>query len=162
MQRHALEQWRQQCQSPGCQSQRVPCSCGISFLKSLWFLGVLLMCMLTSKASPLLCGTQVWMPDDLDTQSSSARSQSMRWDDTPSSASAVLSQDETEFAAASGRQAPAGPQGHQQKGPPNWWDPPPRIHVDQRYKEQVRLSRAGSTVFALQSKLCNSLLCVRS
>lgn len=80
---------------------------------------------------------QVWMPDEPKSTSSSARSQSLRWDDTPSSASAVLSQDDTQPASASGPQGPTDPKGAQQKGPPSWWDPPPRIHVDQRYKEQV-------------------------
>ena len=80
---------------------------------------------------------QVWMPDEPKSTSSSARSQSLRWDDTPSSASAVLSQDDTQPASASGPHAPTDPKGAQQKGPPSWWDPPPRIHVDQRYKEQV-------------------------
>lgn len=80
---------------------------------------------------------QVWMPDEPKTTSSSARSQSLRWDDTPSSASTVLSQDDAEPASASGRHTPTDPKGSQQKGPPGWWDPPPRIHVNQRYKEQV-------------------------
>ena len=80
---------------------------------------------------------QVWMPDELKSTSSSARSQSLRWDDTPSSASAVLPQEDTQPASASGPHTPTDPKGAQQKGPPSWWDPPPRIHVDQRYKEQV-------------------------
>ena len=80
---------------------------------------------------------QVWMPDEPETSSKPARSQSLRWDDTPSSASAVLPQDDSESASASGRHSTTESKGTQQKGPPSWWDPPPRIHVDQRYKEQV-------------------------
>lgn len=88
------------------------------------------------------------MPDEPKTTLSSARSQSMRWDDTPSSASAVLSQDDTSPASASGRHTPTDPKGTQQKGPPSWWDPPPRVHVDQRYKEQVWLLDVTATVLS--------------
>lgn len=86
------------------------------------------------------------MPDEPTASSSSARSQSMRWNDTPSSppsaasssAAAVLTPDHTESPLTSGRQAEAG-RGVQQ-GPPSWWDPPPAIHVDKRYKDQVGIS----------------------
>ena len=87
---------------------------------------------------------QVWMPDEPKTSSSSARSQSMRWNDTPSSppssasssAAAVLAPDDTQSASTSGRQAGTGTGA--QQGPPSWWDSPPTIHVDKRYKDQVR------------------------
>lgn len=94
---------------------------------------------------------QVWMPDEPKTTSSSARSQSMRWNDTPSSppsstassAAAVLAPDDTQSASTSGRQA--GTDAGTQQGPPSWWDPPPTIHVDKRYKDQVwGLSAYGS------------------
>ena len=86
---------------------------------------------------------QVWMPDEPKTTSSSARSQSMRWNDTPSSppsstsssAAAVLAPDDTQSASTSGRQVGTG--AGTQQGPPSWWDPPPTIHVDKRYKDQV-------------------------
>ncbi|KAL3159780.1 hypothetical protein ABBQ38_010187 [Trebouxia sp. C0009 RCD-2024] len=85
-----------------------------------------------------LGGRMVWMADEPDTKSSSARSQSLRWDDTPSSSSAVLPHDETDPASVSGRHTPTGPKApQQQKGPPSWWDPPPSVHVDQRYKDQT-------------------------
>ncbi|DBA86176.1 TPA: hypothetical protein ACH3X1_005685 [Trebouxia sp. C0004] len=90
-----------------------------------------------------LGGRMVWMPDEPKTTSSSARSQSMRWNDTPSSlpsstsssAAAVLAPDNTQSASTSGRQAGSG--AGTQQGPPSWWDPPPTIHVDKRYKDQT-------------------------
>lgn len=83
------------------------------------------------------------MPDEPKTTSSSARSQSMRWNDTPSSppsstsssAAAVLAPDDTQSASTSGRHAGTG--AGTQQGPPSWWDPPPTIHADKRYKDQV-------------------------
>lgn len=90
------------------------------------------------------------MADEPETESSSVRSQSMRWDDTPSLSSAVLPRDETESASVSGRHTPTGTKApQQQKGPPSWWDPPPRVHVDQRYKDQVRLSRGWGCFMGL-------------
>lgn len=97
-------------------------------------------------SSLLLLLAQVWMPDEPKTTSSSARSQSMRWDDRPSSASAVLSPTDAEPASASGHHTPTDHKGTQQKGPPSWWDPPPRIHVDQRHKEQVWLFVVTATM----------------
>ncbi|DBA73106.1 TPA: hypothetical protein ACH3X2_010045 [Trebouxia sp. C0005] len=102
-----------------------------------------------------LGGRMVWMPDEPKTTSSSARSQSMRWNDTPSSppsstassAAAVLAPDDTQSASTSGRQA--GTDAGTQQGPPSWWDPPPTIHVDKRYKDQTS-SQARSILRQLE------------
>ena len=78
----------------------------------------------------------------------------------PSSPSAVLSQDDAEPATASGRHSPTDPKETQQKGPPNWWDPPPRIHIDQRYKEQVWLLGVTQLHLCFQALwLCQLFVC---
>ena len=78
------------------------------------------------------------MPDEPDANSGPARAQSFKWDDVPSSSAAVLTPDDTASASTSGRQSTTANSGAQAQGPPAWWDPPPTIHVDQRYKQQVR------------------------
>lgn len=46
--------------------------------------------------------------------------------------------EDTDSALESPSSRPAA--GGQQAGPPSWWDPPPSIHVDQRYEQQVKPS----------------------
>ena len=89
------------------------------------------------------------MPDEPKTTTSSARSQSLRWNDTPSSAAAVLASDDADKVESTSERQVASVPGKQQELP-SWWDPPPTIHVDQRYKDQV----PSSTHFVLCDSGC--------
>ena len=70
---------------------------------------------------------------------SGPRSVKGQWRDRPLAATSTLmgapEDAESAFESPANRPAVKG----QQARPPSWWDPPPSIHVDQRYQQQVQL-----------------------
>lgn len=93
---------------------------------------------------------QVWVADDsaayqaYKSQNPRNRPQTaQRRDRLPATAYTTAPSDEDDV-----QSPPSTPTQHsQQGGSPTWWDPPPSIHVDKKYQQQVCLRRCAAGMY---------------